>query len=316
MTENNTNRTPTNHEVDCCRIPILKTIERYKPQLIILLGNVAVYSIIGHRWKRDLGTITKWRGWTIPDQDFKAWICPTFHPSFVERSKYGGPNNTIEVLNVEETIWTQDLDQALKIRDKELPIYKEPVIDIIDNLSVLDQIKDTVAFDYETTGRKPHAEGHRIVSCAVADTADHAYVFIMPAIRHLRLPLINLLSNPRVGKMAHSMKYEETWSIVRLEQPVINWVWDSMLAAHMFDNRVGVTSLKFQTYVQFGVSDYSSGVDSYLHSKDPDNANSLNQIYDLLALPDGPAKLLRYNALDAINEYRLAMLQRDLILPF
>ena len=65
----------------------LKIIEKYKPKVIILLGGSSLLSMIGYRWKKDLGGITKWRGWTIPDRDFKAWICPTFHPSYVDRKQ-------------------------------------------------------------------------------------------------------------------------------------------------------------------------------------------------------------------------------------
>jgi uracil-DNA glycosylase family 4 len=78
-------RTPTNYEVDSCRRHLLKIIQEHQPQLIILLGPMSVYSLLGHRWERSLGGIMKWRGWTIPDRDFKAWICPTFHPSYVSR---------------------------------------------------------------------------------------------------------------------------------------------------------------------------------------------------------------------------------------
>ena len=100
--EDGNNRLPVNYEIECCRKTTLKIIEEYKPKLIILLGNSALYSLIGHRWKKDFGGISKWRGWQIPDQDFSAWICPTFHPSFIERSEDNG---------VLEVIWKEDLLQ-------------------------------------------------------------------------------------------------------------------------------------------------------------------------------------------------------------
>lgn len=99
------NRMPSNYEVDCCRRFVIKTIWEKKPKVIILLGAVALYSIIEHRWKRSFGGITKWRGWTIPDQDFSTWICPTFHPSFIERAEDGA----------EETVWRNDLKQAINL---------------------------------------------------------------------------------------------------------------------------------------------------------------------------------------------------------
>lgn len=302
------NRTPSNYEMECCRRSILKVIDEYKPKVIVLLGNAAVYSLIGHRWKKDLGGITKWRGWTIPDQDYKTWLCPTFHPSYVERSDSG----------VEEVIWMQDLKQAIEYAEYHpFLVYKEPVIEVIEDLSVLDKIKEVIAFDYETTGLKPHAPGHKIVSCAIATDENHAYVFMMPASKRERLPLVALLEDPHLAKMAANIKFEHAWSFVRLMgTEVQNWVWDTMIDSHILDNRQGITGLKFQTYVNFGVVDYSSEITPYLQTVDNTNANSINRIMELVALPGGREKLLKYNGYDAINEYRLAMKQRFNSLPF
>ena len=309
MDEKGNNRTPTNQEVENCRRTTLKIIREARPHTIVLLGNAAVYSLLGHRWKKNLGGINKWRGRTIPDRDFNAWVCPTFHPSYIERSDPG---------SVEEVIWQQDLEQIIEYCEKPLPVYKEPEIEIIEDLTVLDKITfGAIAFDYETTGLKPHATGHRIVCCAVADTLDHAFVFMMPPTRRERLPWINLLARPGVSKMAHNMKFEETWSTVRLNQPVANWLWDSMLAAHVLDNRTGVTNLKFQTYVNFGIVDYASEIAPYLESKD-DSANALNNIFKLLETVGGKNKLLKYCGQDAVYERRLAVQQMEIIdpLPF
>jgi DNA polymerase len=311
MDEKGGNRTPTNHEIDCCRRIVLKAIDTHKPKVIVLLGYPAVYSIIGHRWKKDLTSLSKWRGWTIPDQDYKAWVCPTFHPSYVERS------DSKEV----STVWEQDLRQAFEKVNTPFLLYKEPKITELTDLSPLNEITHgPVAIDYETTGIKPHAAGHRIVSTSIAINENEVFVFVMPETRRELRPLIDLLRNDSIGKMAHNMKFEEAWSVERLKQNVVNWWWDSMLAAHVLDNRQGVTGLKFQAYVQFGIIDYSSEVEPFLQAMDNTNANSINKIDALLKKPGGKSTLLKYNALDSIYEYRLAMMQMKLIsencLPF
>jgi uracil-DNA glycosylase len=304
--KNGNNRAPTNYEMDCCRRHVLQTIEQYKPKLIIPLGTAAVYSLIGHRWKKDLGTISKWRGWTIPDQDFQTWICPTFHPSYVERSD-NGP---------ELTVWVLDLKRAFEMLSQPFLKHVEPRIDIIEDLYILTNITNPeIAFDYETTGLKPHAEGHRIVCCAVAPSEDHAYVFMMPKTKMERQPFIDLLVNPKIGKIAQNMKYEHAWSLVRLKTEVQNWVWDTMLASHLFDNRPGITSLQFQVYVQFGVIDYKDETEPYLKANG-DSANDINRIMTLVNKPGGKEILMKRCALDAVYEYRLATKQRLNILPF
>jgi len=304
------NRPPTNLEIDCCRKSLLKVIEDYQPKVIVLLGGSALYAVLGNRWKRSLEGITKWRGFTIPDKELKAWICPTFHPSFVERSE----GEEIE------TIWTQDLQQAFLKVEEPLPKFKKPKITVIEDLSVLNDIKSNlIAFDYETTGIKPHAPGHRIVCASVAVSENECFVFMMPKSKKATQPFIDLLANLHIGKMAHNMKFEEIWSAVRLRQPVANWEWDSMVAAHILDNRPGVTSLKFQTYVNFGIIDYESEVSPYLKSASKDG-NALNKIQELVKTPKGRELLLEYCALDSVYEYRLAMKQIQIMnytfLPF
>ena len=190
-----------------------------------------------------------------------------------------------------------------------LPKTRSPNIKIITNLKVLRHIKsDLISIDYECTGLKPHGKGHRIISAAVAIDSDNAFVFIMPDKEEDRRPFLDLLADRSIGKMAHNMKYEEAWSTVYLKQPVQNWQFDSMLAAHILDNRPGITGLKFQTYVNFGVIDYSSEVDPFLYSSDK-GGNAKNKILELIKTESGVNKLLTYNALDTIYEYRLALKQ-------
>ena len=311
--EQGNNRTPTNYEVESCRQETFKIISRYQPKVILLMGGAAVYSVIGHRWKRKLGGIGQWRGWCIPDIDLNTWLCPTFHPSYIQRENSGAA----------EVIWEQDLSQAIRKITDTLPEYIDPVVMYLDDLSVLDSLNTAesrvVSIDYETTGLKPHAPGHRIVCASVGIDANHAYVFMLPESKRARQPFIRLLQNTSIGKMAHNMKFEESWSRDRLKVSVDRWVWDSMLAAHLLDNRPGVTGLKFQTYVNFGVVDYSSEIDPFLTSTDQKGANATNRILELISSSGGREKLLKYCGLDSVYEYRLAMIQRKLIenqLPF
>lgn len=305
MDEKGNNRSPANKEIAACRHYILQIIERYKPRMIILLGGAAINSLIGYRWKEDLGGVTKWRGWTIPDRDFNCWVCPTFHPSYVERGEQ-------EV----RTVWEQDLERFFDIVNKPLPEYAEPRIEIIDDLTLLDKwdgVADTtIAIDYETTGLKPHAPGHRIICAAIAFSTTECYTFMLPKTRGQLQPLLKLLKNPGICKMAHNIKFEELWSVNRLKQPVENWIWDSMLAAHVLDNRPGITGLKFQTYVNFGIVDYASEISTYLRAKRK-GGNEMNRIHELLKKPNGEEKLLHYCALDAVYEYRLAKKQMEII---
>ena len=308
------NRKPTNYELGCCRRIVIKAINDYKPKVIICLGESATYSLIGHRWKKSFDGIFKWRGWTIPDQDFKCWICPTFHPSFIERSK----RNEM----VAEVIWKNDLKQAISKLDQPFLIYKEPKFDFIEDLEELYNIDKSVPFivpDFETTGRKPHAPGHKILCAGIADSPDHVYVFMIPESRSKRQPLVDILTNKGILKAGQNMKFEIAWAREILHCNINGFVHDCMIASHILDNRFGVTGLKFQTFVQFGIPDYDSEVEPYIKSIDEKNANSLNRLPEFILKPDGPKKLMTYCGYDCINEYRLANIQEYIVgstLPF
>lgn len=305
------NRDPSNHEINCCRQQIVNpAIERLQPHVIVLFGNAAIQSVIGARWARDLGGVQRWRGWAIPDRDLGAWVCPVYHPSFVQR------------YDDEEawTVWTEDLQNAIGCAHAPLPTFdneREQVTIVRDEAELARLLKkarkraDRIAFDYETTGLKPHAEGHEIVCGSFAMEPDQAYAFRMPApdSRCGRL-WAELMQDPTVSKMAHNLKFEELWTREVFGVSVQGWEWDSMLAAHILDNRKHVTSLKFQAYVQFGIVDYSSDIEPWLKGDEKHGANSFNHLHKLID-KHGDRQLLEYNGLDSLLEFRLAMDQMD-----
>ena len=167
-----------------------------------------------------------------------------------------------------------------------------------------------VAFDYETTGVKPHSKLQKIVTAAVAIDQNTAYAFPMPKKKKARLPFFKLLSNSKIRKIAQNLKFEDNWSVVKLGVTVKNWFWDTMIAMHLIDNRPGVSGLKFQVYVYLGIIDYDSAISNYLKSKQK-GGNNLNQIHKLTDTKDGLKQVLEYDALDSIYAYRIALLQME-----
>jgi DNA polymerase len=304
-------KTPGQYEIQCCRKRVFKTIKRNKPHVILLLGTSALHSVIGARWKKDLGSINKWRGFCIPDRELNAWICPVFHPSYVERQK-----DYPEV----RRIWEMDLENAFSYIDKPLPDFpnEKSQIEYVTNDNQLQILFEELhlghhpitCIDYETTGLKPHARGHRIVCCAVATSADKVYSFMMPKKKKDRYLFSRYLQSNNCAKMAANMKFEEAWSRVRIGTGVSPWIWDTMIAGHIIDNRQGILSLKFQSYVHFGIADYDSAVSPYLKGTDPKNANSMNRIYDFID-KYSEKDLLTYCGMDALLEYKLALIQME-----
>lgn len=291
------------HQVDCCRNHVLNYIRNTKPAIIIPMGIFSIYCLIGNRWQKDFGDIGKWRGWQIPDLDIGAWVCPTY--CFNEINQIGTPEM--------DTIWANDVKKVEALLFKDIPEKRRENIQIISDLTVLNSIKNgVISIDYETTGLKPYGQGHRIICASVAVDSENCFVFLMPETRKERVPFINLLTNPDIKKIAHNLKFEDVWTKVRLKTQIDGWHWCSMLTAHQLDNRPGITSLKFQTYVNLGVVDYDSAIAPYL-SGDKKDSNSINNIQNLLETPGGVKDLLEYCGRDTLYQYALYLIQKNKI---
>lgn len=295
---------PTGLQLDCCRKVLLNTITELKPRLIIAFGWHPLYSLIGHKYNSGMGEFSKWRGFCIPDFDLGAWICPVHSPEWVQDSK--GKEVGL--------IWGMDLERAVDMVDKVLPEYPKPEIHYLDDLTPLLNIESgTVSIDFETTGIKPHAVGHRIVCASVALSPSFAYAFMIPQNRADLLPFLQLLENPNVFKMGHNIKYEHIWAMTRWKVEIQGWLWDSMQAAHILDNRRGIAGLKFQTFINFGEPDYSSEISPWLRSTDDKDNNAMNKVLQLCETKQGQKKLMKYCAYDTLYQYRLALLQQEVI---
>ena len=301
------NRAPTKREIACCRPRVLSAVFRFRPRVIVLHGTEAVVSLLAHRWQGNLGGITRWRGWTIPDRDLNAWVCPTFHPAYVMRAEgeYGEAY----------IIFEQDLKRAFSLVNKPLPRFcdEEKQVEIVEDvrevrklLWALNRTEGFLAFDIETTGLRPYDPQQEIVCISFCRSWKRAYV--IPALKDRKTVFLlrQLLENPRIGKIAANMKFEETWMIIKYGIRPSPWAFDVMLAAHVLDNRQGVTGLKFQAYVNFGLLGYDKEVAPYLKSNE---TSTLNRVPQMMENPELRKKLMMYCGVDSLVTYRLAMKQ-------
>jgi len=313
------NRAPSLNEISCCRRKVYQVIKQYKPKLIVALGRAAIVSLVGSRLSGGgpFG-ITRWRGWTIPDREFGCWIVPVFHPSYVQR---------MDEFPEVECIWEQDLDFAFGCLQKPLPAFQdeEQQVVILETQSEINGALNSLsqgpippdpkllAIDYETTGLKPHdTTVHKIMIASFCDSPHRVYVFLVNLRRRRQMSGIRkVLQSPFVGKTAHNMKFEQMWTYNIFGYDVYPWVWDSMQAAHILDNRVGISGLKMQTYIHFGVPDYDSDVGPYLRAVDEKDGNSVNRLEELLRTPHGRQRALTYCGMDGLFNYRLALMQME-----
>jgi len=226
-----------------------------------------------------------------------------YHPSYILNSQRGRQirGKDFDKDSIESLVFNRDLDHALSHLEKPFPRMTVPEVRYpkwpLDLMYLLRFEKNLWAIDYETSGLKPYARGHRIASVGVAWN-DGCAAFPLTSRRAMREWKICLFSKA-IGKIAHNMKFEHQWAAHCLGVETENWKWDTMQAAHILDNRQGITSLKRQAYLTLGVDDWSTeDFDS-----DSEGFNSLRR--------DEPTEaLLRYNALDAWYTMQLYKIQR------
>jgi len=295
------NKTPTDEMIEACRPNLMKTVEKYNPNVIILLGGVAVQSLLGIVYNADVGSISRWGDYCIPCRNPNAWIIPTYHPSHILRKNS----------RVLRRIFKRHLKMAIsKIKSKPwkvVPSYKDQIEIIVSPsraakiIRHISKQKGYISFDYETNTLKPEREDSKIVSCSVCwnDKKTISYPWVGDAVD----ATAELLKTD-IPKIASNIKFEDRWTRAKLGFNVRRWYWDTMLAAHVINNNPGVTSIKFQAFVLLGQESYNNHIEPFLE----DTKNGINRI-DEIDIRD----LLEYGGLDSLMEFKVAMKQVEIL---
>ena len=118
-----------------------------------------------------------------------------------------------------------------------------------------------------------------------------------------------ILMDDEIGKISHNLSFEDEWSREHFGIDEIKWDWDSMLAAHVIDNRPGICSLKHQSFLQFGMLPYDDLIHPFFQSTAPRDPTAENRIYNFIER-HGEDELLTYGGLDSLMAFRLAAKQR------
>jgi len=290
------NKISDKRAVDYCRPNLITTIERLQPASIVLLGGTPVQSLIGHVWKEAPGAITRWVGWNIPCQKPNVWISPTYHPSYLMRMHS----------KVMDRDFVRHLEKACSYREvpwEQVPDYESQIEVLLDTdeaaavLRKMEQKGGAIAFDYENNCLKPETPGGEIV-CASACWRGRktiAYPWHGAAIE----ATFDLLHSERCYHIASNLKHEERWTRKVSGRPVQNWLWDTMLAAHVIDNRKGICGLKFQAFAHLGAEAYDEHIKQFLESQ---AGSVLNRVREEVEL----RQLLLYCGTDTLLEYLLA----------
>jgi len=307
------NRAPNFTEISACRSRLLSLINKLKPVSIILLGETGFDSLIEPRLS---GRITglafsAFVGEHIPDQEYKTWLTPIWSvASMMERKSYDDGNESKPRYERDIAfygMWKDHLYKAFNLQPVSLIDYRDQTAITQDESKAIEWIEQAMswkrmAFDYETTGRKPHREGQKIWSVSISDGyASYSFPFFTSDKFKAAWKAL-MLSD--VKKIAQNLSFEMLWTYVQCGYWVANWDWDTMLAQHCLSNQKP-TGLKFMVYTEFGHSGYDDEVDEYLKATAAEEklhgANAINQIHRAPMEP-----LLTYGALDSLYTFKLA----------
>lgn len=290
---------PEPKQIRWCRPNLVKTLATVQPKIVITLGVAALRAVVSEFWKGDIGKMERWVGWRIPTSKF--WLCPTYHPSYVLRQ---------EKNRILSQVWADHIRRAVSIKKDvpEIPDYESQVEVLTDEDEIVTAIDWFIAaggwqaFDYEANCLKPEYPKAKLVSCSISNgERTIAYPWWGRAIAATK----RYVQSKRVRKVAANIKNEDRWTRRKLKCSIVNPDHCTIIAAHVIDYRPHITSLKFQAFINLGVSTYNRNVEPYLKARKGSHYNRIHEV----ALPT----LLTYNGLDSLFEYHLAMRQRKIL---
>lgn len=270
---------PTASEIKHCKPHIDNIIKELNPEYIMLLGGAALDSfLLGDFEKIGINVL---RGMIIYDQKYKKWVLPLYSSKYIDKNDYDQ--------NL-KSLYSRDLRHATEFienpTDKPVINFKPELLynytDILNALHEAIKARKTVYFDYETTGLKPFRPGHKIVCISlafqnrvVAFPFQYKDFFSFKEQKEIKSLMRKILLTCPVE--AHNINFEDSWSQNILGVKPQHWQFDTMIAAHILDNRSDITGLKLQTYINFGVRPYDRDIKKYLKG-DEFGFNSVEEI--------------------------------------
>lgn len=284
---------PTTAQINSGGQKLRATIEKLKPKAVVLMGADVVQGFFAGRRGGRIASVqsSAFFGEQIPDREFGCWILPTHSPKHLTDEQ-----KTADLYNA----FLHTFQTAF--RGTSIPplvdVRPEQIIDSRGACVALREArgKGVVAFDFETTGIKPHREGHRIVSVGLA-WEGYCCAFPFFDDPDFRREWYKLMHSPKVKRVAHFGGFEAGWDLWRGSGELPRIDWDTCIVQHILHNQKP-TGLKFLTYAKLGVLGYDVGVDQYIRGRLDASDSSDNAFNRVAEAPQ--AELLQYNALDAL----------------
>ena len=309
-----------------CHEHIVKAIEEADPKVIMPLGQQALDAVLTEGLTGrldDMSFMDDFIFHAIPDQSLGRYLACVPAPALLRTMEKDNMRRDDAVFYRREmdrflselrgdTATFPDnsrMAEGLQICDTE-----EDACAMLQRL--IDERPEYLSFDYETEGLKLERDEVSIV-CVGISTEDTlcSMPFYNDSPRFRKL-FSKLMTDRRIGKMAHHAKYEARCTLDKLGVLPTPWAWDSMYGARVLRNSEKC-GLKPQVYYKWGISGYDK-VEKYLKeplSKEEEDTygnnrrNKLRKVFD--TDPELRRITLEYVAQDALYTRLLSLAQME-----
>lgn len=277
------NRTPTPNEIRCCYPRLQSQIKDFEPKLILSLGMPASKTILQAPFSLELEQV---QGKIWPSHKWSAWVGCLPHPAYCLRN------------GITETDYQELLRRIfISYLDRKFPELPDPEFETVKDLEHLGYVTSEILMearslnlDWETNCLSPFDNDARILSLSI--TSDRKTYFISfgsfdDQSEEFRGFLRRILES-ELPKSIQGAQFEQLWARNHLVMEIRNVQHDSMLAAHVLDERKRATSLEYQVFERWGT----------FYKQEVDRANLEKASEESLA---------RYNTLDTWTSYHLSL---------
>ena len=276
---------PTKTVIANCRKSLYKTIDTLKPKAILLMGNIGIDSVIGE-WVQAASAVNL-SGLQIPLHDNNCWVFPLIAPEMAS-----GGNRDKNMSEYFKYVLKKALDTCDNLPElkplnyiDEIEILTDPD-EIIKRMCGIIDSKNISAFDFETSGLDPYVKGHRIFSIAISNKDETiSFALDYPGAYETKDDLDDVwnivyeyLEDEDCPKIAHRTEFENKWCKICIKADVKNMKWCTKTTQHIIDNRTGITGLKHQVFVRWGIKNFGKAAEPYIKSVPGTNFNRMHQM--------------------------------------
>lgn len=284
-----------------CRPNVVNIIKTLKPELVIAFGQFAATVLLQDAIVDGNGTdLDRVHGFVHPSRKLKCNVMCTYNPHPANYKK-DTPEDKIIRRDIHIAVNT------LKVPFKAMK-NESQCVRVLSPRAAVDELEKCIknetprysALDYETNCLKPYNDNAKLYSCAISESEDDAFAFM---IDDTTAPVLReYWRTQHITKIAHNTAFERTWTMVKLGVVPYKLTHDTMLLAHTLDNRDRTwLSIKFLAPMLTGCDLWNRHIEPYFATdKTKYGEYGINKIHEI-----PQRELLVYNGYDALLELRV-----------